>query len=277
MRSGNTSASESERREYMNWEKELFMREDEKPLDRFVEGYSNTAIFRTIGFIGDSLSSGEFESMNEKGERGYHDYYEYSWGQYIARKNGLKAYNFSRGGMTAKEYMESFAEKNGFWNPDLACQAYVMALGVNELNQGIEIGSVSDIDPTDWRNNQPTFVGYYAQIVSRIKAEIQPQAKFFFVTMMHHDKDEQWDNKRREHAKALYELAEYFDNAYVIDLYQYGPLYDSEYRKHYNLYLHLSASGYLLTAKMVDSYIDYIIRKNPDDFRRVPFIGKGLK
>jgi hypothetical protein len=32
-----------------------------------------------------------------------------------------------------------------------------------------------------------------------------------------------------------------------------------------------------MTAKMVDSYIDYIIRHNPDDFRRVPFIGKGLK
>ena len=41
----------------MNWEKELFMGEDEKPLDRLVEGYSNTSIFRTIGFIGDSLSS----------------------------------------------------------------------------------------------------------------------------------------------------------------------------------------------------------------------------
>ena len=99
----------------MDWHKELFLREDEKPLDRLVEGYSNTSIFRTIGFIGDSLSSGEMESRNEEGKPGYHDYYEYSWGQYIARKNGLTAYNFSRGGMTAKEYMESFAEKNGFF------------------------------------------------------------------------------------------------------------------------------------------------------------------
>ena len=32
--------------------------------------------------------------------------------------------------------------------------------------------------------------------------------------------------------------------------------------------------GYMLTAKIVDSYIDYIIRKNSDDFRRVAFIGK---
>ena len=94
----------------MNWKNELFIGADEKPLDRLVDGYSNTSIFHTIGFIGDSLSSGEFESRNEEGKPGYHDYYDYSWGQYIARKNGLKAYNFSAGGMTARAYMEGFAE-----------------------------------------------------------------------------------------------------------------------------------------------------------------------
>ena len=262
----------------MNWERELFISEDEKPLDRFVDGYSNTGIFRSIGFIGDSLSSGEFESRDEEGKPGWHDYYEYSWGQYIARKNGLTAYNFSRGGMTAKQYMESFAEKNGFWNPELACQAYVMALGVNDVvNRGMEIGSTSDIDPNNWRKNKPTFIGYYSQIIARIKEEIQPQAKFFFVTMMHHDEDPARDEKRKKHAEALNELAKYFDNSYVIDLYNYGPRYDAKYKENFNLYFHLNPMGYILTAKMVDSYIDYLIRKNPDDFRRVPFIGKGLK
>ena len=262
----------------MNWEKEIFIDENEKPLDRLVEGYSNTGIFRTVGFIGDSLSSGEFESRDDEGKPGWHDYYEYSWGQYIARKNGFKAYNFSRGGMSARIYMESFAEERDFWNPELACQAYVMALGVNDvINGGREIGSVADIDPDDWRNNKPTFIGYYAQIVARIKEEIQPQAKFFFMTMMHHDETPDRDEKRKRHAEALYELAEYFDNSYVIDLYKYGPRYSAEYKEKYNLYNHLNPMGYILTAKMVDSYIDYIIRKNPDDFRRVPFIGKGLK
>ena len=261
----------------MDWKNEFLVGENEKPLDRLVESYSNTGIFRTIGFIGDSLSSGEFESLSDEGKRGWHDYYEYSWGQYIARQNGLKGYNFSKGGMTAKAYMESFAEKNGFWNPELACQAYVMALGVNDvINSGMEIGSVADIDPEDWRNNKPTFVGYYAQIIARIKEEIQPQAKFFFVTMMNHEGSANND-KRLRHAEALYELAEYFDNSYVIDLYKYAPRYDDEYKDNFNLYHHLNPMGYIMTAKMVDSYIDYIIRKNPDDFRRVPFIGKGLK
>ena len=70
---------------------------------------------------------------------------------------------------------------------------------------------------------------------------------------------------------------EHFDHAYVIDLYQYGPRYDEKYKEVFNLYHHLNPMGYMLTAKIVDSYIDYIIRKNPDDFRRVAFIGTNLQ
>ena len=76
---------------------------DERPLDIIKADGGFTGIFRTMAFVGDSLSSGEFESTNAEGGKGYHDLYEYSWGQYIARAAGLKAYNFSRGGMTAKE------------------------------------------------------------------------------------------------------------------------------------------------------------------------------
>ena len=79
--------------------------ENEKPFDNIAVNGGFTSIFRTIGCIGDSLSSGELES-NEIGKIGYHDYFEYSWGQFIARDAGCKVYNFSRGGMTAKEYIE---------------------------------------------------------------------------------------------------------------------------------------------------------------------------
>ena len=88
---------------------EFMPSKDEKPLDRLVGDGGFTGIFRTIACIGDSLSSGEFESDSEACGKGYHDYFEYSWGQYIARTAGCKVYNFSRGGMTAKWFMESYA------------------------------------------------------------------------------------------------------------------------------------------------------------------------
>ena len=81
--------------------------EGEKPLDRVISDGGFCCVFRTLACVGDSLSSGELESLNEEGKKGYHDYFEYSWGQYIAREAGCKVYNFSRGGMTTMEYCES--------------------------------------------------------------------------------------------------------------------------------------------------------------------------
>lgn len=253
----------------MNWN-DYFFTENEQPLDRFPQGISNTAIFRTMAFIGDSLSSGEFESLDAEGKKAYHDYYEYSWGQYIARKCGLKAYNFSRGGMTAKEYVNSFADANRFWDPGMACQAYVIALGVNDLvNAGQETGTCADIG-----TRKETFARYFGDIVKRYQT-MQPRAKFFFVTIPR--SGDERDAKRAEQVKLMYEMAEYFENAYVIDLHKYGPVYDEEFMKRFFLYGHMNAGGYIFTANMVDAYIDYIIRKNPDDFRLVPYIGTDLK
>lgn len=259
----------------MDWSKYLY-NENEKPLDRVGQTqYSHTSVFRTMAFIGDSLSSGEFESIDESGNRHYHDMYEYSWGQYIARKNGLTAYNFSRGGMTVKWYVESFAEERGFWDKDKACQAYVIALGVNDIyNLNMEIGDVEDIDLTDYRNNQPTFIGYYAQIISRYK-EISPDAKFFLVTFPNINSPKREPQTQGMISK-LYKLAEVFDKSYVIDLYKYGPVHDDAFKERFYLHGHLSPSGYILTAQIIDSYIDYIVRHNPHDFKGVGFIGHRL-
>lgn len=259
----------------MDWNKELYGI-DEKPLERLAEGYGLTSIFRKIAFIGDSLSSGEFETRDEKGNACNYDMYEYSWGQYIARKNGLTAYNFSRGGMTAKWYIDSFADENGFWDKEKACQAYVIALGINDIiNQGMEIGCVGDVDVNDYRNNKPTFAGFYAQIISRYK-EISPDAKFFFVTFPD-DKLLCPEAETLAVIDLLYGFTEIFDNSYVIDLYKYGPVYDEKFRQEFFLYGHMAPTGYVLTAKLIDSYIDYIIRHNADDFKNVAFINTDIK
>lgn len=143
---------------------------EEKPLENLVEGGGFVRIFRRIAFVGDSLSAGEFESVNQQGKSKGYDLYEYSWGQYIARMCGCTGYNFSRGGMTAREYCKSFAAKNGFWDKEKACQAYVIALGVNDiLNAHREIGSVQDIDLQNYANNKPTFMGHYGQIIQNIR------------------------------------------------------------------------------------------------------------
>ena len=250
----------------------IFNNENEKPLDNIVTDGGYCGIFRTIACIGDSLSSGEMESLKEDGTKGYHDYFDYSWGQFIARDAGCEVLNFSRGGMSAKEYCESFAEANNFWSPKKACQAYIIALGVNDISAyGKELGSLSDIDKKDWKNNKKTFVGYYAEIIQRLK-QIQPKARFFLMTL---PKSENNDRLEAEdlHRELMYGLAEMFDYTYVLDFRKYAPVYDESFKKKFYLGGHLNAAGYRLTAKMTESYIDYIIRHNMEDFAQVAFIG----
>lgn len=249
---------------------------DEKPLENLAVNGGYTAIFRRIGVVGDSLSSGEFESLDKNGNKSYHDFFEYSWGQHLARMCGSKCYNFSRGGMTAKEYCESFADNMRFWNPEYACQCYIIALGVNDIqNQHQEIGSIDDIKE-DYSQNSKTFMGYYAQIIQRLK-EIQPRAKFFLMTMMKEKGSHRCCDGTEAHRQALFEMAEYFENTYVLDFYKYGPVHDDDFRKNFYMGGHLNPMGYTVAAHMVASYIDFIIRHNFEDFKEVGFIGTDLK
>lgn len=247
--------------------------ENEKPLDTLVTDGGYCGVLRTIACVGDSLSSGEFESKDADGKTCYHDYYDYSWGQYLARMAGCTVHNFSRGGMSAKWYLDSFADQNDLWNPKKAAQAYIFALGVNDIYYtDIEFGSVDDIDLNDYNNNRETFVGCYAKIIQKYK-EIQPKAKFFLMTLPRANHTAECNEKADRHAAVLYQMAEMFDNTYIIDLRKYGPVYDKEFSNLFYLGGHMNAMGYMFTAKLVASYIDYIIRHNMDDFRQIGFVG----
>lgn len=249
--------------------------ENEKPLDNLVSDGGFCGIFKTIACVGDSLASGELQSY-EDGKTGYHDLFYYSWGQYMARTLGNTVFNFSRGGMTAKEYCEEFAENMDFWNPEKRAQCYIIALGVNDVARmlagELEMGDASDIDLSDWHNNKPTFAGYYGRIIQRYK-EIQPKARFFLMTMPKSEGASDRVPKYDECRKLFYEIAGLFEFTYVIDFREYSPIHDEKFKKNFLLDGHMNPAGYLLTAKMTMSYIDYIIRNNPEDFSQVGFIG----
>lgn len=248
---------------------------EDKPLDNMVLNGGYCGIFRRIACIGDSLSSGEFEAL-QNGLIGYHDFYEYSWGQYIARDIGCDVYNFSRGGMTAEEYCESFAELKGYWSEEYAVQAYIIALGVNDItriiNGELEMGSIQDVDLSNCGRNKHTFLGYYAQIIQHYKV-LQPKAKFFLMTIPKSDEEENRKTLGDIHRKLIYQLSQLLENCYVLDFRKYAPDYNKEFQQRFFLGGHLSPAGYRLTALMTESYIDYIIRNNMEDFKQVGFIG----
>ena len=163
------------------------------------------------------------------------------------------------------------------WNPDRKAQAYVIALGVNEMIYSRpNLGEMSDIDPENPANNKKTFTGYYARIIQQYKA-IQPAAKFFLITMPHqhmYEGSPAGVTMADAHAARLHELAAYFDNTYVLDFRAYGPAEDEEFTRRFYMESHMNALGYRLFAEQFCSYLDYLVRHNPEDFFMVPFIGK---
>ena len=126
--------------------------------------------------------------------------------------------------------------------------------------------------------NAKTFTGYYARIIQQYKA-IQPDAKFFLVTMPHQVMYEANPAKSEicdAHAARLHDLAAYFENVYVIDLRAYAPAHDEDFVRMFYLHGHMNPLGYRLTAEQVCAYIDFIIRHNPREFVNVPFIGNEI-
>lgn len=242
--------------------------EKERPLDVIKPDGGFFGIFRTVACVGDSLASGEFQTVNPHGGYDYYDRYDYSWGQFMARATGCKVYNFSRGGMTASEYVEAFAACQGYWNPKLACQAYIIALGVNDIvNQRQEMGAAGDI-----YTEKKTFAAYYEEIIRRYE-KISPGA-YFFLTVMPRDG---WNGFCLEQfGKLIYDIAKGHERCHVIDFAQYAPVYDKEFEKNFYLNGHMKPQGYLMTAHMYMSYIDYIIRQNPDEFDMVGLMPQAI-
>ncbi len=234
------------------------------------------AIFRKIMCIGDSLSSGEYESTKPDGTKGYHDFYEYSWGQYMAREIGAEVINASRGGMTAKEFIEGFSDWKGFFGQENACQAYIIALGVNDASRDYATGTIDDICDEDWEKNAKTFAGYYGAIIQRIKIQ-QPKAKIFLMTRPDDctDGNEERRAKIEEQRELLFAMAKKFEHTFVLDLYKKAPVYGEEIKKNFFCGGHMNAFGYHFTAKLVMRLIDEIIASDFEEFSQVGFIGKG--
>ena len=246
------------------------------PIANISQNPGLSSIFHTWGFIGDSLSSGEHESHNDDGSMSYNDLYEYSWGQRICAATGATGDNYSQGGETAGGWIEHFWDKPNNRNNNIDAkvspkQAYIIALGVNDVNRGDEPGNVAtDINDADYTLNANTFAGNYGGIIQRVKS-IQPDAKFFVVTTP----------VGRYVSPAMNgvirDIADHFDNTYLIDLEKYAVPYDEEFSDRYFMGGHMTAAGYQYTAWLMMTYIDHIVASNPAEFKQVPYIGTGLK
>ena len=137
----------------------------------------------------------------------------------------------------------------------------------NHLDFDTFIGTVADIDTEDYNNNADTFCGRYGKIIQKIQ-EIQPKAKIFVCTPHRTQMETSGINT------AIRSMPTVFQNVYLIDINTY---FDKAYNGGIiNQMLragHFNAVGYHEMATIIASYIDWIIRTNPAEFREIEFIG----
>ena len=129
---------------------------------------SSIAQFIKIGVVGDSYASGEIVLPPDNN---FIDYYKLSWGQCIARRNGITCTNYSKGGLTTRSWLTSEKGQTllASSEPD---NLYLLALGINDANSlGIDyLGGIEDIK-SDYSQNADTFYGNYGKIISIIMAK----------------------------------------------------------------------------------------------------------
>lgn len=253
------------------------LKSGENPLATISQLPGFCSIFHAWGFIGDSLSSGELESCDKDGNMGYHDFYEYSWGQRMCAAMGVKGENYSQGGETTYGWIENFWNNPRNNNNNISAktspkQAYIIALGANDRNVKFEVGSAkTDVDVKDYAKNKRTYAGCYAGIIQRVRT-LEPRCKIFVVTQPGVPDDDPYNSVVRE-------LAKTFEGVYVVDLQKwiaqkYGKKTDA--LKIYFTGGHLNAMGYQMSAWVMMTGIDWIIRHNMEDFTKAGFIGTSL-
>lgn len=101
---------------------------------------------------------------------------------------------------------------------------------------------------------------------------MQPKAKIFVLT------DPLSAVEAAGYNAAVREISTMFDNVYLVDLFTYGSaLYSSGFLVQQKRGGHFNAVGYYLCALIIATYIDWIMKKYPEEFREVEFIGTDYK
>ena len=218
-------------------------------------------LFEKIGVIGDSISVGWAKDKNGNNSRRNTGI---SWAQQMARRLGCTVYNLGASGVDPSEWFQpeyEFAEYcYSQYQSVGACDLYIIGMGLNQMN----LGTISDIDQTDYTQNGDTFYGQYARIIQTINHD-HPNAIVMCLTEPT-TAIQSFDQAVRNICNLEY------INAELVDL-------ENDYFELFNTpeiiaelqpdNRHFTPYGYSLIAKaMVDALNDYI-SKNTAKFKYV--------
>lgn len=209
-------------------------------------------MFRNIGIVGDSLSSGEIAYSDESGNH-YVDRFDSSWLSIIGRNNGVNISHYSQGGMTTKAWLEDAGNKKTSLLADDSKNAYFVALGTNDISESYPLGNVSDTSSTN------SFVGYLKNIIDVVHTK-SPNSVVFLVSTYNNT-----DNAIR-YSNMISEIADLYEYCFFVDFVNHTDIYTSTGGVWSNLG-HFTSLGYVKVAKIIEKLLNKIVDENKNYFK----------
>lgn len=223
-------------------------------------------IFNKIGVVGDSLASGQGR-INNLDE--YHDFYEFSWPQFMKRKLNNNVINFSKTGLTTRTWL---SDTEGLTKAKIAnnkCVCYIIGLGANDVLLGEEyLGNINDIKD-DYNDNNDTYYGNYDKIIHEL-INIEKNCKIFTLTNPVYGGAIELRNKFN---KAVIDISNKYDNVYPITL--DFNLYNNsnDFIQKNLIHGHYTPAAYQYMSEYIMYKITEVIMNNPSDFYFTNLIG----
>lgn len=222
--------------------------------DFYSTQYATLSLFEHIGIIGDSYASGW---CYPNGAGTGQNKYDISWGQILARRNGITCINISSGGLTTKTWLTSDRGLE-YLNAQNAQNLYFICLGLND-QVAINNNTYTLGDSTDFANKTDTFYGNYAKIIDAVKAKA-PDAKIVLCTV-----SEGNTTSFAQVSNAIIAIGALADLP-VIDV-TTDPYMTSTFFNASLVYSHPTAASYSGYALMMERLFSRCCINNPDYFK----------
>lgn len=151
------------------------------------------SVFNSFAVIGDSFA----ENGNSQ---------KTSWSSVLEKMTGVKSYNFAYGGRSTKTWLED--EEHGLAKmlESPPANLYIIALGINDGNNSIPIGTIDDIES----DNTNSFYSYYGRIIRAVRSHA-PNALIMLSTVA------RWNDAYEPYSDAIKNIGAYYEFA-VFDL-----------------------------------------------------------
>lgn len=206
--------------------------------------------FSKFAIIGDSLSVGY--NTHSDGTVVQKDL-EHSWGKYVEKRTGSKAYWTGVHGATCKSWLTTSSEEWGLnYTKTLGeMPLYVVCMGANE--DSTKLGTIDDVG-----TNTDTLYAYASKVITELRA-ISPKC-FIVCTGISRKQANKTINAV---FKAICDL---YDKCYFMDCwdeFNHTPFSNYYFASHY------SANGYAMMAQLLDYKLKEIMTNHVEDFKYI--------